>query len=31
MSRLTLSPTTRPVSARAYYFGYFYYGFRYAG
>jgi hypothetical protein len=31
MTRLTISPTTSSVSARAYYFGSFYYGFRYAG
>ena len=31
MTRLTLSSTPRSVSARAYYYAPYFYGFRYAG
>jgi hypothetical protein len=31
MTRLTTSPATSPVSARAFYYGSYFYGFRYAG
>lgn len=31
MNRLTISPATPVVTARAFYYGSYFYGFRYAG